>query len=109
MKKNYQIYRKIWETINRIPVGKVATYGQIAKIAGLGAHARLIGYALHNLPHNSTVPWHRVINSKGEISLSKESGLYYYQKTLLEQENIIFNSNKIDLEKYSWQPELEEC
>ena len=68
------LYRRIFEAVNKIPHGKAATYGQIARLAGLGSHARLVGYALHNLPANSTVPWHRVINSNGKISLPKEGG-----------------------------------
>lgn len=105
--KSSDLYCRIWEIVNQIPTGKVATYGQIARFAGFGGHARLVGYALHNLPANSKVPWHRVINSKGKISLPREDGQYDIQKALLERENIIFHGGKINLEKYGWQPEVE--
>ncbi|MBD3162880.1 MAG: hypothetical protein GF346_10755, partial [Candidatus Eisenbacteria bacterium] len=52
------LYRRIWETVNRIPPGRVATYGQIATLAGLPGQPRLVGYALHRLPEGSPVPWH---------------------------------------------------
>ena len=97
-----KLYQKIWDVIEQIPIGKVATYGQIARIAGMGAHARIVGYALNNLPPSSNVPWHRVINAQGKISLSRADGGYQLQKSLLEQENIIFQDDKIDLTKYRW-------
>lgn len=102
-----ELYQRIWEMVNQIPFGKVATYGQIAKMVGLGSHARVVGYALHSLPESSTIPWHRVINSTGEISLPKEGGLYALQKALLEQEDIVFYGEKINLAKYGWQPGVE--
>lgn len=96
-------YRKIWDIISRIPHGKVATYGQIALLAGLGGHARLVGYALHATPDEIQIPWHRVINAQGRISLPRENGQYDLQKTLLEAEGIIFIQEKINLKKYRWQ------
>ncbi len=62
-------YERIYSVIRKIPSGKVATYGQIARLAGMPRHARQVGYALHVLPEKANVPWHRVISSKGEISL----------------------------------------
>ena len=103
--KTHDLYRRIWEVVSRIPAGNVATYGQIARVAGLGEHARVVGYAMHNLPPNSKVPWHRVINSKGKISLPKDDGQYDLQKVLLEQEGIIFCNEKVNLKKYCWQPD----
>ena len=100
-------YLKIWETIKKIPPGNVATYGQIAALAGFGGHARLVGYALHATPNEVQIPWHRVINYQGKISLPKESGQYDLQKALLEAEGIVFVQEKINLKKYRWQPDLE--
>lgn len=94
------LYEIIYEGVRKIPKGKVATYGEVARHCGLREHARLVGYALHNLPANSGVPWHRVINSKGEISLPRESGSYELQRSLLESEGIRFSGNRIDLLKY---------
>jgi methylated-DNA-protein-cysteine methyltransferase-like protein len=97
-------YIKIYRVVERIPYGKVATYGQIARLAGFGGQARLAGYALHNLPGDSNVPWYRVINRKGKISyrsaFDKQDNL---QKKLLELEGIKFNEyEKINLKLYGW-------
>jgi methylated-DNA-protein-cysteine methyltransferase related protein len=94
-------YEVIWKLVNKIPFGKVATYGQIADLAGLDGHARFVGYALHGTPRTITIPWHRVINSQGKISLSGPSA--QRQRKLLEAEKIVFSpSGKIDLKKYGW-------
>jgi len=98
-------YARIYRTIRRIPRGRVATYGQIARLAGFPNHARLVGYALHNLRDNSdpSVPWHRVINAQGRISLGEFSGADL-QQTLLEAEGICFDPNRrIDLRRFGWQ------
>lgn len=95
-------YKLIWQPVRQIPKGKVATYGQIAELCGLKGQARLVGYALHNLPEKTKIPWHRVINSKGKISFPINSKTYKLQRRLLEKESIIFSNDKIDLEKYGW-------
>jgi methylated-DNA-protein-cysteine methyltransferase-like protein len=106
MKKDTK-YQQIWKIVKQVPVGKVASYGQIARVAGIPGHARFVGYALHNLPQNSDVPWHRVINSQGRISLPQVDGSYELQKTLLEQEGVVFYKERVDLVKFGWEPELE--
>lgn len=94
-------HQLIWKAVRRIPRGKVATYGQIAELAGMEGHARLVGYALHALPQNSNVPWHRVLNATGRISLPGVSGRT--QRLLLEREGIQFTkANRVDLRKYRW-------
>ena len=94
-------YEVIWNLVKKIPAGKVATYGQIADLAGLEGHARFVGYALHGLPKNSKIPWHRVINSQGRISLPGASARR--QRNLLEKEKIVFSpAGKVDLKKYQW-------
>jgi len=91
-------YKRIYEVVRRIPRGRVATYGQVAAEAGLPGQARLVGYALHNLPHDLDVPWHRVVNARGGISLDAESGAGRLQRALLEAEGITFDGHgKIDL------------
>lgn len=98
-------YRRIWDTVRQIPRGQVATYGQIAGLAGLPGHARQVGYALHALPRGEGVPWHRVINAKGEVSPRSEDGWDGYQRHLLEEEGILFNERgRLDLKRYRWQP-----
>ena len=98
-------YDRIYATVKLIPAGKVATYGQIADLAGLYGKARLVGYALFRVELKDNIPWHRVINAKGEISYSfQRKGGDYLQKVLLEKEGIEFKGNgKIDLKKYRWQ------
>ena len=95
-------YEIIWETVRHIPKGKVATYGEVAEQSGFPNYARLVGYALHNLPEKSSVPWHRVINSKGEISLRTMGENHSRQRRLLEKEGVKFSRNKVDLQKYGW-------
>jgi methylated-DNA-protein-cysteine methyltransferase-like protein len=97
------LYFRIYEIVNRIPRGKVATYGQIACMAGMPGHARQVGYALHSLPGGSEVPWQRVINRKGRISLRAYPSAEHLQRALLEAEGIVFDANEtIALEKYQW-------
>ncbi len=99
-------YDRIYDIVCQIPVGKVATYGQVAELANLAGKARLVGYALYRVEiQSSDIPWHRVINAKGEISHSSlRQGTDYLQKTLLEEEGIIFTSEgKIKLSQYQWQ------
>ncbi|KKD37986.1 MAG: MGMT family protein [Limnoraphis robusta] len=100
-------YDKIYDIVRQIPVGKVATYGQVAELANLAGKARLVGYALYRVEiQSSDIPWHRVINAKGEISHSTlRQGTDYLQKTRLEDEGIIFTSEgKIKLGQYQWKP-----
>jgi methylated-DNA-protein-cysteine methyltransferase-like protein len=95
-------YLRIYRTVRRIPSGRVATYGQIAELAGLGGHARQVGYALHATPDDIDVPWHRVINARGRISLPDQAG--EIQRQLLEQEGVELDGDRIDLARYRWRP-----
>jgi methylated-DNA-protein-cysteine methyltransferase related protein len=99
--KETSTYDKIYRAIRKIPRGRVATYGQIAELAGIAGHARQVGYALHRLPAKTDVPWHRVINAKGEISLRPDARST--QKTLLEDEGVVFGEgDRISLETFGW-------
>ena len=96
-----------WETIYRavrkIPRGRVASYGQIAELAGFDGHARQVGYALHALPTNSRVPWHRVVNARGEISPRSAGDSHELQKMLLEAEGVEFSlDGRVELKRYRW-------
>ena len=96
-------YELIWRVVRRIPHGRVATYGQVAELAGLEGHARQVGYALHNLPARNDVPWHRVINAKGEISPRSAGDSHELQRMLLENEGVeIDPRGRIDLKKFRW-------
>jgi methylated-DNA-protein-cysteine methyltransferase-like protein len=96
-----ELYEKIYAVIRKIPRGKVATYGQIAKLAGIGSHARLVGYALHALTPEKRVPWHRVVGAGGKISLGGEG--WSVQRKLLESEGVEFTqAEKIPLDRFGW-------
>ena len=96
-------HQRIHAVVRRIPRGRVATYGQIAALAGIPGHARRVGYALHALPTDSTVPWHRVINARGEVSRRKVPGSELSQRMLLEREGIRFDARgRVDLGKVGW-------
>ena len=99
-------YRRIYAVVARIPRGRVATYGQVARIAGLANHARLAGYALHALPDSSRVPWHRVVNAKGEVSPRRDGSEHHLlQRVLLEKERVRFDgSGRISLARFRWKP-----
>ena len=95
-------YAEIWSTVRHIPRGKVASYGEIARVSGLFGQARRVGYALRCAPPGMRLPWHRVVNAEGRISLPKDDGSYQRQKRLLEKEGIVFKAGKIDLQKHGW-------
>ena len=95
----------IWHTVAAIPYGKVATYGQIAKLAGYPGYARYVGSTLKQLPDDSTLPWHRVINSRGEIAFSADRPAYSRQQERLHAEGVIIRNHKISLKQYQWQPD----
>jgi methylated-DNA-protein-cysteine methyltransferase-like protein len=89
--------------VKRIPRGKVATYGQVAELAGLAGHARQVGYALHALTDDDDIPWQRVVNARGEVSARSEPTAESIQRQLLEREGIRFDlSGRIDLSEYGW-------
>ena len=98
-------YQKIYDVVRRIPAGAVATYGQIARLAGLPGHARQVGYALHALRDGTDVPWHRVINARGEVSPRAEPDWATYQRQLLEDEGVEFDAaGRVDLAAAGWHP-----
>ncbi|MEB3355122.1 MAG: MGMT family protein [Synechococcales bacterium] len=102
-------YDAIYAVVRQIPFGKVATYGQVADLADLPGHARLVGYALFRVDLGDIdVPWHRVINAKGEVSYSPlRRGGDYLQRSLLEAEGILFSpEGKISLREYLWHPPI---
>jgi methylated-DNA-protein-cysteine methyltransferase-like protein len=105
-------YKQIWQTVQLIPKGKVACYGQIADLAGLPGRARLVGKALGQIPkrgwQGKLVPWYRVINSQGKISFPISSSYYLDQKKLLQDENVVVLGVKIKLKDFQWQPDFTE-
>ena len=103
-----QRIERIWVTVCDIPAGSVASYGQIAEIAGILRGARQVGYALRKLPSNSEVPWHRVIQSSGRIAFEKGGRAYNRQSKRLIMEDVVILEGRIDMQKYRWQPDLDE-
>ena len=98
-------YPRIYRVVSRIPRGRVATYGQVAELAELPGCARQVGYALHALADDSDVPWQRVVNARGEISLRRERGIEPIQQQLLEAEGIEFDARgRLDLSRVQWRP-----
>lgn len=100
-------YQRIYAVVRRIPEGRVATYGQVASLAGLAGHARQVGYALHALPNETAVPWHRVVNASGGISLRAMPGGELVQRGLLEREGIRLDPRgRVPLARVRWLPRL---
>lgn len=97
-----RIYEDIYRWVRRVPEGKVATYGQIAGLVG-SCSARQVGYAMAALDGDTDVPWHRIINSQGRISLRSGSEGHRLQRILLEEEGIVFAADdSIHLGRYRW-------
>lgn len=95
------INHRIWQVVSLIPSGKVATYGDVARLAGMPGAARRVGRALKGLPNDTRIPWYRVINSQGRISLPDGSASKYTQRHRLEAEGVVFRSNgSIDMSKF---------
>lgn len=95
-------FERIYEVVKTIPKGKVATYGQVAMLAGNPRWSRVVGYALHVNPEPGVIPCHRVVNRFGETSKAFAFGGEDMQRKLLEEEGIVFGKDgKVDLSKYA--------
>ena len=95
------LYEKIYQLVANIPRGKVSTYGRIARAAGNDRYARQVGYALSALPADSKIPWHRVVNTKGEISQRSAEGFAQKQRQRLHDEGVFIDQHgRIDLVRY---------
>jgi methylated-DNA-protein-cysteine methyltransferase related protein len=98
-------HTKIYSVLRRVPRGRVVTYGQVATLAGLDGQPRLVGYALHALKPGTTLPWHRVINARGTVSIRSNGTASLSQRLLLEREGIAFDARgRVSLERYRWNP-----
>ena len=104
-KSSDELAQQILAVVCLIPKGRVATYGQVAALAGLPKHARLVGYVLKHLSAGHQVPWHRVINAQGKISLSKlNTQGENIQVLKLMAEEIVVLEGKVNLKQYQWRP-----
>ncbi len=98
---------RIYGAVRRIPRGRVATYGQIAELAGLARQPRQVGYALAALTRDRAVSWHRVVDAQGRISPRSRSDAERLQRALLEQEGVAFDAaGRIPLARYRWRPRV---
>jgi methylated-DNA-protein-cysteine methyltransferase-like protein len=100
--KSRDSHARIWAVVKNIPRGRVATYGQVAALAGLPRQPRLTGHALNQAPDGMKLPWHRVINAQGRISFPEGTEHYDEQRRLLEQEGVVFIGSRISLSRYQW-------
>jgi methylated-DNA-protein-cysteine methyltransferase-like protein len=98
-------YQRIYAVVRRIPRGRVATYGQVAGLAGLPRHARQVGYALQASTNDDALPWQRVVNASGEVSPRCHPYAVLQQRQMLEREGVVFGLNdKIKLSRFQWKP-----
>lgn len=93
---------RIWQVVHRIPRGKVATYGQVARLAGLPGCARYVGHTMKALPADTSLPWFRVVNARGAISFGKGTRQHLRQKALLESEGVVFVRDRFSLRRFGW-------
>jgi methylated-DNA-protein-cysteine methyltransferase-like protein len=93
---------RILSAVERIPKGRVSTYGAVAEVAGLARRARLVGKVLREAPSGRKVPWFRVLNASGRLSFPLGSDAYATQKSKLEREGVLFMSGRVDLKRFGW-------
>ena len=96
--------QRIWGVVGRIPAGRVVSYGEVARLAGLVGGGRYVGYVMKNLPPGSKLPWHRVVNGRGRLSFPPGSESYKRQKSRLEAEGVVFTDERLSLKHYGWVP-----
>ncbi|NWN91754.1 cysteine methyltransferase [Marinobacter adhaerens] len=94
--------QKIWQVVAAIPPGKVASYGQVAEMAGLGRQARYIGRALGKLPRGHEIPWYRVIRSNGQIAFPQGSDIYHEQVSRLQAEGVEVVNGRVAMKQFRW-------
>lgn len=97
-----ELKQMIWQIVALIPEGKVATYGQIAKLCGYPGYARYVGHTLKHLPEDTLLPWHRVINAKGKIAFPADTQAYQCQVMRLQNEGVKVIAGKISVKQFAW-------
>jgi methylated-DNA-protein-cysteine methyltransferase-like protein len=102
------LYRRVWSTVAAIPYGRVASYGQIAELSGHSRGARMVARALRHAPDSIELPWHRVLNVRGRISIPRTSASFEEQIRRLARESVPVDGDRVDMARYRWQPELDE-
>ncbi|MGB5345252.1 MAG: MGMT family protein [Woeseia sp.] len=100
--------RRIIATICDVPAGRVASYGQIAGLAGITNGARQVGRALRELPKGSDVPWYRIVTASGRLAFAVGGEPWQRQCRKLSKEGVILRNDRVDMRRYQWQPDLDE-
>ena len=103
-----QRLKRLWSTIADIPPGSVASYGQVAEIAGIPRGARQTAYALRHAPAEMNLPWFRVVQVSGKLAFEPGSAAFKRQAGLLAEDGVVLLNGRIDMKKYRWQPDLDE-
>ena len=105
---DFKQWRKsVWQVVQGIPRGHVLTYGEVARLAGKSRWARRVSQAMRRTPRGVELPWHRVVNAQGRISLPADSHGYREQKDRLEEEGVVFLDGRIDLYRYGYRGALD--
>ena len=99
--------KNVWQVVEDIPQGHVLTYGEVARLAGMGRAARRVSQAMRRAPRGMRLPWHRVVNAAGKISFPADSTGYRQQKERLEREGVVFVKGKIDLDRHGYKGALD--
>ena len=99
-----ELYDRFYAVVRRIPRGRVASYGQVAELAGLPGRARQVGYALRALPSETRLPWHRVVDARGALSPRADPDGVRSQRYLLEREGVAFDDERVPLARFRWRP-----
>ena len=99
--------KAVWQVVADIPPGHVLTYGECARLAGMGRWARRVSRALRHAPRAMDLPWHRVVNAQGRISFPEDSNGYRRQRELLEGEGVVFENGRIDLDRHGYRGALD--
>lgn len=101
-------FRRVWNVVEAIPAGTVASYGQVAKLAGLSGGARRVGGALAKAPDRGSLPWHRILKADGRIALPAGSVSHKEQIRRLEDEGVVVIRGRVDMNRFQWQPDMDE-
>ncbi|MEM6639256.1 MAG: MGMT family protein [Pseudomonadota bacterium] len=101
-------YERIWRVIEAIPVGSVASYGQVAELAGIARGARQVARSLRHVPDGRSVPWFRVLRADGRIAMAKSTAGYRRQRTHLLSEGVVVNDGRVSMRVYRWAPRSDE-
>lgn len=101
-------FQRLWHVVEAIPAGYVASYGQVAKLAGLNGGARRVGGVLAKAPDRGSFPWHRILKADGKIAIPEGSTGRQEQIRRLELEGVIIVDGRVDMQKFQWQPDMDE-